>query len=170
MCFVCIYVRLQAQASTVWIQCCENVLVAHEQAHMHNILIHKPISYQVNSTDYLPFQCRTPAYIDSVIVLLFMSALVLNICTKIHLIYLIIVSCPLRNVLIASLREKGRRGRERRRAIWISKRVATQTGEKSHPPIAVSFSHWMSCRQFCLRPFILCKVERCDVLLPCSVS
>lgn len=169
MCFVCIYVRLQAQACTVWIQCCENVLVAHEQAHTR-ITIHKPISYQVSSTDYLPFQYPRPAYVDSVIVLLFMSSLVLNICTKIHLIYLIIVSCPLKDVLIASLREKGQRGRERRRAIWISKLVATQTGEKSHPPIAVSFSHWMSCRHFCLRPFILFQVERCEVLFPCSVS
>lgn len=45
--------------------------------------------------------------VDSVIVLLFVSALVLNICTKMHLIYLIIVSCPLRNVLIAkSWRER----------------------------------------------------------------
>lgn len=44
--------------------------------------------------------------VDSVIVLLFVSAFVLNICTKIHLIYLIIVSCPLRNVLIAETRER----------------------------------------------------------------
>lgn len=80
-------------------------------SHTH-ITIHKPISYQVSSTDYLPFRYPTPACVDSVIVLLFMSSLVLNICTKIHLIYLIIVSCPLRNILIASLREKERRGRE----------------------------------------------------------
>lgn len=44
--------------------------------------------------------------VDSVIVLLFVSAFVLNICTKIHLIYLIIVSCPLRNVLIAETRRE----------------------------------------------------------------
>lgn len=38
VCFVCIYVRFQAQASTVWILCYENVFVAHEQAPIHTLL------------------------------------------------------------------------------------------------------------------------------------
>lgn len=113
----------------------------HTYIHTHTyIMIHKLLSYQVRR-NYLPFQYFTSASVD---VLLLMSALVLNICTKIHLIYLIIVSCPLRNVLIASLRE-----RERERMAGEGTTTmktcnldfkAKRTGQKSHPPIAVSFS------------------------------
>lgn len=134
--------------------------MAHEQAHIHTyihtyIIIHKLLSYQVRR-NYLPFQYFTSASVD---VLLLMSALVLNICTKIHLIYLIIVSCPLRNVLIASLRErereKGWRGRERqqrRRAIWISKRRGLDR-KAIHPLLFLSH-----CRQLCL--LFLSTVEK----------
>lgn len=118
------------------------------------MIIHKLLSYQVRK-NYLPFQYFTPTSVD---VLLLMSALVLNICTKIHLIYLIIVSCPLRNVLIASLRERERTAGEGTTTTMcnLDFKASCKADWREKPSTHCCF--FLHCRQLCL--LFLSTVEK----------